>query len=442
MEVALEPLPFRVSGFDDARARRTKLLETCRRFGLQPFVLEREPGRGRHLLDELVVIEQARRVCEHGDDASFADECRPLLSRGGLHGARARVDETARPDRISEHKARIADYPGERVAQAPWRRRLRQLDDEPRHRRASATRADPAPGDGERGRHEGRGFAEPEPPLGRPIRNEAMVERDGEGGRHAAQVDDPGGHHRPVRPRSSCQPDHTERHERACPTEPEVDTDADEVGGELRTVGDEHEVARAGSAPLRLRVEEQRGQDAEYEHPADVRDDHARALRGGAELPARIGEQRVRRERRARRIQAKAQRERERRADTGVVPLGQEPGEPGRDEQQPGPPCPPPPAGESAGESRPSGTEQRDGADRRVPREPEAGIVACHPQRVDADCDPDGGGRKHSERAAHAPIVAASRLASNQGVPEIGESPDAPHAKCSGSPDAGAGRPS
>ena len=202
VEVALEPLPFRVSGLDDARARRTKLLETCRRFGLQPFVLEREPGRGRHLLDELVVIEQARRVCEHGDDASFADECRPLLSRGGLHGARARVDETARPDRICEHKARIADDPGERVAQAAWRRRLRQLDDEPRDRRASATRADPAPGDGERGRDEGRGFAEPEPPLGRPIRNEAMVERDGEGGRDAAQVDDPGGHHRPVRPRS------------------------------------------------------------------------------------------------------------------------------------------------------------------------------------------------------------------------------------------------
>ena len=76
----------------------------------------------------------------------------------------------------------------------------------------------------------------------------------------------------------------------------------DEVGGELRTVGDEHEVARAGSERLRLRVEEQRGQDAEGLRAADVRDDHARALRGGAELPARIGEPRVRRERRARRM--------------------------------------------------------------------------------------------------------------------------------------------
>ena len=147
MEVALEPLPLGVAGLDDARARGAQLLEPRAHLGLEALVLEREPGGRGHLLDELLVVE------EPGAWASTATG-RP--SRTRLVRA-ARASSTGRPwastsrprvvERVGEHELGVADDPGEHVAQAARRRRLRQLDDEPRDVGRARRRRAPSPRD-------------------------------------------------------------------------------------------------------------------------------------------------------------------------------------------------------------------------------------------------------------------------------------------------------
>ena len=93
---------------------------------------------------------------------------------------------------------------------------------------------------------------------------------------------------------------HEEHGERKSPRQSQLDAEPVQVGDGVGAVGDADEVARALRATLRLRVEEERGQQPEHDHAAAVRDrDHA-ALEPRREPAARIRERRVRDERRAR----------------------------------------------------------------------------------------------------------------------------------------------
>ena len=165
VEVALEPPPLGVARLDDARPRRAQLLELRAHLGLQALVLEREPGRGGDLVDELLVVEQAGRVPEHGDVASLPDEARSLLTLAVDRASARRPDGPARagrraraPDRRRSRRARRADRRAEATARAR-RRGARQP--------TARGGPDPAPADPERDCDERGRLAEPQPPLER-----------------------------------------------------------------------------------------------------------------------------------------------------------------------------------------------------------------------------------------------------------------------------------
>ncbi len=93
VKVALEPSALGVPGGHDARLGGTQLLEAPTGLCPQALVLERETSRRRHLVDELLVVEDPRRMREHGDGRVIADECRLLLARADVDRAAVGVDE-------------------------------------------------------------------------------------------------------------------------------------------------------------------------------------------------------------------------------------------------------------------------------------------------------------------------------------------------------------
>ena len=180
VEVALEPLPLGVAGLDDARARSAQLLEPRPHLGLEALVLEREPGGRGHLVHELLVVEESGRVREHRHDPPVPHESRRCLAVASSTGRPCA--STSRPvaERIGEDEVWIADDPGENVSEAAGRRRLGEVDDEPRDRRTGAATPNPAPRDAAGEGDESRRLPEPEPSLERAVREQAAVERDRE----------------------------------------------------------------------------------------------------------------------------------------------------------------------------------------------------------------------------------------------------------------------
>ena len=73
MEIALEPAPFRVARFHDARARAAELFETGAEVSLQPLVLERYPGRRCDRTDQLRLVAERSVVDErrHANSVSL-----------------------------------------------------------------------------------------------------------------------------------------------------------------------------------------------------------------------------------------------------------------------------------------------------------------------------------------------------------------------------------
>jgi hypothetical protein len=75
VEVSLQCSALALGGGDDSLARRAQLLETVAVNGLQPFVLDRQPGGPRQLGCEVGVVEQAP-LMHHREHVFFmrADE--------------------------------------------------------------------------------------------------------------------------------------------------------------------------------------------------------------------------------------------------------------------------------------------------------------------------------------------------------------------------------
>src|SRR5215204_4662521 len=67
MEVALEPPPLRVPGRDDPCSRGAYFVQLRTELGVQPLVLEREPGGRGDGIDELGLLRERRVVDEYGD---------------------------------------------------------------------------------------------------------------------------------------------------------------------------------------------------------------------------------------------------------------------------------------------------------------------------------------------------------------------------------------
>ena len=112
VEVALEPPALGVAGLDGPRPRRAQLLEPRPRLRLQALVVEREPGRRAHVLEQPRIVEQLGAVDDDGDRPPAAHERRdrsPVRVRRldraalGVHVAIAveRIGQLERPDRPS-----------------------------------------------------------------------------------------------------------------------------------------------------------------------------------------------------------------------------------------------------------------------------------------------------------------------------------------------------
>ena len=121
VQVALESLPLLLPGLDHPRPRSAQLLEAGAKLGMQPRVLERDPCRGAHGIEELRLVEQRRVVNQRRD----------LLPLAFDHRRRSDVtccgSSTARPSRSAQLsnwgsqyarvKRRVAKRSRERVAQ-------------------------------------------------------------------------------------------------------------------------------------------------------------------------------------------------------------------------------------------------------------------------------------------------------------------------------------
>ncbi len=117
VEVAFQPAALGVARFDDASTRGAEILELRAHFGLETLVLEREARRGRNLLDELRIVEEAGPVEKHCDGSAVAEKGRrgaPLRS-GEIDRAPARVRVAALAHRVRDLELRIGKRPGERL---------------------------------------------------------------------------------------------------------------------------------------------------------------------------------------------------------------------------------------------------------------------------------------------------------------------------------------
>ena len=220
----------------------------------------------------------------------------------------------------------------------------------------------------------------------------------------------------PREPRASCE--QSEHGQGGGPAHPTVHAGTREVLGRAVAPREEKQVVGALRAALGLWVEEQRRQDAEEDDTARVRrGDHA-GHRARAQPAARVGQDRVRDERRARGAEREPDRERDRRSDLGVVPLRHEPREAGGRQQQPAPARrSPQPAGEAARDQRPSGGEERGACRVGGAREPVAGVVARGPQREDPGGDSQAEDPDGDRPPSHASIVARAGGRSNRCQP-------------------------
>ena len=104
MQITLEPTAFGVERRDESLPRLAEIRDAARQLRLQPFVLDREPGRTGDGVTEFVVIEETGAMGEQRERRPF----RPDGDRGVPHpllAARARIRR--RPSR------RIDDTIGE-----------------------------------------------------------------------------------------------------------------------------------------------------------------------------------------------------------------------------------------------------------------------------------------------------------------------------------------
>ena len=158
--------------------------------------------------------------------------------------------------------------------------------------------------------------------------------------------------------------------------------------------------------------------EAENEQAPGVGDRNREALQPRAEVAAGVGEHGVSGERRARGVQAQAGREDERRADSGVVPLEEEPGEAGSREQRTESIAgPTQPERKPDADERPPCGEKRQTCHRRRGREPAAGVVPCNVERQDSGGSAESQDRDGRRLSTHTGIVPPCRSVSNQGAP-------------------------
>ncbi len=131
VEVALEPFSLLLTGREDARTRAVELVEPGAELGLEPRVLERDPGRGGRRGEQLGLVVE-RGVVDQGRDALavVVDQRRRAAVRvRDLDRMSVKVGvafEVGEP--VGKGERRVAERPGQRTLECSGRRILGQLD--------------------------------------------------------------------------------------------------------------------------------------------------------------------------------------------------------------------------------------------------------------------------------------------------------------------------
>ena len=144
VEVALDPAALGVGRRHEPRARLPHLEQSRAQLGLQARVLQREPRRRGHRLEQLGVLEQRRVVDQGGERLVVVVQYRDAPARvvGQHDGRTVGVDVTlavGQPER--ELQRRVAERTGEQIAQRGGPGRGPELDHEVRDHRPVLARA-------------------------------------------------------------------------------------------------------------------------------------------------------------------------------------------------------------------------------------------------------------------------------------------------------------
>ena len=131
VEVALDSPPLGIGRGDEPDARRPHLRELRAHLGRQTLVLQHEPGRRADGLHERRLVEQRRIVNERGDLLALGghQRDRPIRALRQLERPPGGVDVAAVVEAIRNLERRVAEHPGESLAEA-GRPLCPQLDDE------------------------------------------------------------------------------------------------------------------------------------------------------------------------------------------------------------------------------------------------------------------------------------------------------------------------
>ena len=134
MQVPLDALPLGVGRLDDARTGGPELVQARSQLGLEPLVLEREPGGGADCVHELGILAERGVVDERRDAPALPlDDRRRARATFGreLDGPAVEVDVAVLVrEPVGERERRVVQRPGKGLAQPSRRAGLPQLDDE------------------------------------------------------------------------------------------------------------------------------------------------------------------------------------------------------------------------------------------------------------------------------------------------------------------------
>ena len=136
-----QSLPLVLARLDHPPPRAIQLLETRSQVDVKPAVFECDSSRGADGVEALRLIAERRVMHERRQVYSLAVDQRrgpPVVMRGQLHGAAVEIRPALKLRQpIGERQGRIAEGPGEGVAEVGWSRICVQLDHEVADRGAS-----------------------------------------------------------------------------------------------------------------------------------------------------------------------------------------------------------------------------------------------------------------------------------------------------------------
>ena len=330
------------------------------------------------------------------------------------------VDSEPVGERVGKRESGIVERAGEQVTQPARFGRVAQLDDQARDRHPRPPPPRPGQHHTERHRDQRSRLPEPEPLIDLVVGEKPAPEAVRIAAGDESEIHDGGEEHRrreqPRGGRRPGDPPDRERCESGGPDQAQQQARTLEPDAEVGRARDRDEIAWALRAALRGGVEDQRRQQSQYEDRPGVGDRQRNAFGAPREPAARVGERRVRHERRTGSRGQQPDREHHGRAHTRVVELDGEPGATRGDEERsdaargPARPC-----DNTAGDQRPAGAQEHHARGDRATAERRAGTAARDGQRADAERETSD--KNEPVAQLHAPHLLTPPRATHEGVP-------------------------